>query len=192
MKYYQEISLLRDAKIGLYDFWQKLYPQIHLALVENKCGDHDSAIGVTFPEYDADELSLGTRLRIFAETKQELELLKLEKWLNRLTEYVQLSLVLHVPEQVSWYACFKQVKPKGSKEKLARRRSKRTGETFQQALVYYESYTEERSSLPYINIHSETNGHRFRLFIEQKLVKKEQIGLFSCYGLSNKITVPIF
>ncbi len=192
MKFYVELLLSPNLEIPLHFIWQKLYPQIHLTLVENKCGEHDSAVGVAFPEYDTNEFSIGTRLRLFAETEKELEQLKLEKWLSRLTDYAQLSSIERVPEQVSGYAVFKHIKPKGNREKLARRRSKRSGETFQQSLAHFKSYEEERSDLPYINMHSETNGHHFRLFIERKLVKKEQIGLFSCYGLSNKTTVPIF
>ena len=124
MNYYQEVTLLRDARIGLYDFWQKLYPQIHIALVENKSGEHDSAIGVSFPEYDVAEFSLGTKLRLFAQSEQELVQFQCEKWLERLSDYVRIGEIRAVPEHVSGYACFSQVKPKGSRENLARRRAR--------------------------------------------------------------------
>ena len=55
MNYYQDITLLPDADIGLYFLWQKVYQQIHLALVENKSADNASAIGVAFPEYNVDK-----------------------------------------------------------------------------------------------------------------------------------------
>jgi len=192
MNYYQEISLLRDAEVSTNFLWQKLYPQIHLALVENKCGEHDSAIGVAFPEYDADEFLLGTKLRLFAETEPELDKLNLESWLNRLSDYVQLGAIRAVPDQVLGYASFRQIKPKGSREKLARRRAKRSGESFEQALAYFESYEEERSRLPFIHMKSESNGQHFQLFIEKQVGEQPQKGLYSSYGLSGTSTVPMF
>ena len=197
MKYFQEITLLRDARIGLYDFWQKAFQQTHIALADNKNDDGTSAIGVSFPEYDAAEYSLGTKLRLFAEDEASLEKLQIEKWLRRLRDYVQVGSILPVPEQVKGHACFRQVKPKGSREKLARRRSKRTGESIEQALSHFSGYQEERSRLPYIHMRSETNGHRFRLFIEKVCMTEPRRGAFSCYGLGGRspdklATVPCF
>jgi len=192
MKYYQDVTLLRDARIGLYDFWEQLFPQVHLALVENKLGVNLSAVGVAFPEYDADAFLLGSKLRLFAKDAQELERLQLERLLNRMRDYMRISAIQPVPEQVDRYACFKSVKPKGSREKKARRRAKRNGESFEQALAHFDGYQEERSRLPFIHMHSESNGHRFRLFIEQQVKVSPYKGSFSCYGLSRVTTVPIF
>ena len=197
MKNYIDLTLIPDLETPLYYLWEKVFPQIHLALVENKLGENTSAVGVAFPEYDADEFLLGTSLRLFAKDAQELERLQLERWLNLLSDYMQIGAIASVPEQVDGYACFNSVKPKGSREKLARRRVKRTGETLQQALAYFENYEEERSRLPFIHMQSESNGHRFRLFVDRKIVKQEQVGMFNCYGLSsrnpdNQATVPWF
>lgn len=190
--YYQEISLLPKARIGLYDFWQKLYQQIHLALAENKSEANSSKVGVSFPEYNADEFLLGTKLRLFAGEEQTLERMQCGKWLERLRDYVHVKPIASVPEKITGYACFKHVKMKGSKEKLARRRAKRNGETFEQALAYFSDYEEQRSKLPYVNMNSLTNGQHFRLFIEKQVKEQPQTGQFSCYGLSNTATVPLF
>jgi CRISPR-associated endonuclease Csy4 len=192
MNYYQEITLLPNADINLYFIWQKLYQQIHLALVEKKTADNTSAIGVAFPEYNADRYSLGTKLRLFAEDEKSLEQMHFEKWFNRLSDYVHLSHIKPVPEKLTGHACFKHIKLKGNKEKLARRRAKRKGETLQQALSHFENFEEQRSNLPYINMTSQTNGQRFRLFIEKQAMEQPQTGLYSCYGLSNTTTVPLF
>ncbi len=79
----------------------------------------------TFPEYNATEFSLGTKLRLFAEKEQALKNMQWEKWLERLCDYVNIQPIASVPEKVDGYACFKHIKMKGSKEKLARRRAKR-------------------------------------------------------------------
>jgi len=192
MKYYQQISLLPTAEIGLYFIWQKLYQQIHLALVENKTGDKTSAIGVAFPEYNADKYYLGTKLRLLAEDEKLLEELQCEKWLNRLKDYVHVGAIKPVPEELAGHACFSHIKLKGNKEKLARRRAKRNGEPLQQALSHFENFEEQHSKLPYINMTSQTNGQRFRLFIEKQETQQPKTGLFSCYGLSNSTTVPLF
>ncbi len=192
MSYYQEITLLPNADINLYFIWQKLYQQIHLALVENKTAGNSSAIGVAFPEYNADKFYIGTKLRLFAENEKSLEQMHFEKWFNRLGDYVHLSHIKSVPGKLAGHACFKHIKLKGNKEKLARRRAKRNGETMKQALTHFENFEEQRTKLPYINMTSQTNGHRFRLFIEKQAMEQPQTGLYSCYGLSNTTTVPLF
>jgi len=192
MNYYQEIFLLPNADIGLYFIWQKLYQQIHLALAENKSGQNVSKIGVSFPEYNADEFLLGTKLRLFAENEQVLQDLQSEKWLERLRDYVHVKPIASVPERVAGHVCFRHVKMKGSREKLARRRAKRNVETFEQALAHFSGYKEPRSKLPFINMTSQTNGQRFRLIIEKQAKEHPQSGYFSCYGLSNTTTVPMF
>lgn len=192
MSYYQEIFLLPNADIGVYFLWQKLYQQIHIALVENKNTDNASTIGVGFPEYNADKYSLGTKLRLLAEDEKSLEQMQCDQWLNRLSDYVHLGRIKPVPEKLAGHACFKHIKLKGNKEKLARRRAKRRGETLQQALAHFEDFEEQRIKLPYINMSSETNGQRFRLFIEKQAIEQPQTGLYSCYGLSNTTTVPLF
>ncbi len=192
MNYYQEISLLPNADIGLYFLWEKVYQQIHLALVENKCADNASAIGVAFPEYNANRYCLGRKLRLFAEDEQSMEQTQFDQWLNRLSDYVHLSRIKPMPEKLAGYACFKHIKLKGCQENLARRRAKRKGETFQQAMAHFEDFEKQHSNLPYINMSSETNAQHFRLFIEKQAMEKPKTGLYSCYGLSNTTTVPLF
>ncbi|WP_321368810.1 type I-F CRISPR-associated endoribonuclease Cas6/Csy4 [uncultured Desulfuromusa sp.] len=192
MKYFTELTLLPSLEIPLHFIWQKLYQQIHLVLAENKIAENSSKVGVSFPEYNADEFLLGTKLRLFAADEQTLRALQCEKWLERLRDYVHVNGIKPVPENVTEYACFRHIKMKGSKEKLARRRAKRKKETIQQALAYFADYKEPQSKLPYINMVSQTNGQHFRLFIEKQSVAQPQSGYFSCYGLSHTVTVPLF
>jgi len=192
MNYYQEISLLPNADITLYFIWQKLYQQIHLALAENKSGENVSKVGVSFPEYNAAEFLLGTKLRLFAEEEQNLERMQCGKWLERLRDYVHVGGIKPVPENPVGHACFKHVKMKGNKEKLARRRAKRKGESYEEALALFNNYDEQQSKLPYISMTSQTNGQRFRLFIEKQEMEQPQSGEYSCYGLSKGTTVPMF
>ena len=184
--------MLPNVDIGVYFLWQKVYQQIHIALVEGKTSDTTSAIGVAFPDYDADKNLLGRKLRLFSKDERLLEQMDCGKWLSRLSDYIHLGGVKHVPQRIEGHACFKQLKPKGNKEKLARRRAKRKAETLEQALTHFENFKEQRSTLPYINMISQTNGHRFRLFIEKLPKEQPREGFFSCYGLSGATTVPMF
>lgn len=129
---------------------------------------------------------------MFAEEKVELEKLAANKWLSRLRDYVLVKPIVPVPEKIAGHSCFRHVRMKGNKEKLARRMAKRKGETFQQALAYFADYEEQRRKLPYINMTSLTNGHRFRLFIGKITKDEPQPGSFSCYGLSKTTIVPWF
>lgn len=192
MKYYREISLLPQEDIDLYFVWRKLYQQIHLALADNKNVEGKSFIGSGFPEYSAERYCLGKKLRLFAEDDKMLKRMNCDKWLARLSDYLHLTRIRPVPEKVTEHVCFKHVKLKGGKEKLARRRAKRKGETLAQALVYFENYKQQASRLPYINMISQTNGHSFRLFIEKQMMETPRNGLFSCFGLSHQTTVPMF
>lgn len=192
MKYYQDLTLRPQEDDDLYFIWEKVYQQVHLALAENKIADNASEIGVAFPEYNADKFSLGTKLRLFAKEEELLEQMQCEKWLNRLKDYVHISPIKPIPEKLAEYACFKHIKLKGNKEKLARRRANRKGETLQQALAYFEGFEEQQGKLPYINMTSQTTGQHFRLFIEKQIMEALQTGLYSCYGLSNTTTVPLF
>ncbi len=192
MKYYIDITLFPSADISLYFIWQKLYQQIHLALAENKIAENSSRVGLSLPEYNADEFFLGTKLRLFAEDEQSLKSMECETWLERLRDYVHVKPIVPVPEKVAGHACFRHIKMKGSKEKMARRRAKRKGETLEQALAHFADYEEPRSKLPFINMVSQTNGQHFRLFIEKQPMAQPQSGYFSCYGLSHTATVPLF
>ncbi len=186
------MSLLQNADISSYFVWQQLFKQIHLALVKWKVGDNSSNIGVSFPEYNANSFKLGTKLRIFSEDERALENMNCENLLNRLSDYVYVGLVAEVPKQITNHACFRHVKMKGNKEKLARRRAKRSGKTFEQVVLDYKDFKEQHIDLPFINMVSATNGHRFKLFIEKQEKREPCKGSYSCYGLSSSTTVPLF
>ena len=40
MKYYLDMTLLPDTDITLDFIWQKIYQQVHIALVDNKIADN--------------------------------------------------------------------------------------------------------------------------------------------------------
>ena len=193
MKHYQDITLLPDPETPLYFVWEKVYQQLHLALVEIKQPDNKVKVGVAFPHYDAEQHQLGYKLRLFAPSCELLEKLNINHWLNRLSDYVHISSIKNVPENVTTYAVFKRVQLKTNNLRLARRKAKRQGISEQQALANLQRYQEKTSELPYIQIKSHQTEQRFRLMIERHKAETQQItDGFSCYGLSFTNTVPVF
>lgn len=202
MKYYLDITLLPDAEANIGFLWQKVYQQVHLALVENKIAEHQSAIAVSFPKYGDKNFPLGDKLRLFSQSQQPLEQLNIGKWLKRLTDYTHATSIKEVPSSVTQFACFKRKQFKSNLLKEAARRAQYKNESLEQAMLHFQAYKKE-CTLPFIAIESLSTNKAsadrtvFKLFIEQQLSDKESAGKFSCYGLSHRdpneiATVPWF
>lgn len=191
MKVYFDITLLPDAEANLGFLWQKVFTQVHLALVENKLPDGNSAVAVSFPTYAGKDFPLGSKLRLMAGDEEELQDLNLPEALSRLTDYCHLSSIKSVP-QTSFHANFWRIRFDSNIERLARRRAKRKEISFEEALEHYAGFDEEQSKLPYIQIQSLSKDERFRLFVKKTELDEAVDGVFNCYGLSKTATVPWF
>lgn len=202
MKSYVELTLLPDADIALYFLWSKVYQQIHLALVESKDSDNKTAIGVSFPQYHKDEgtgtFHLGSKLRLFAESSRQLADLSLAKWLARLTDYVHITSIRDVPDKVDGYAVFRRLTDKRNYQRLAKRRAKRLGVSYEEALAYFLTDEERKqpekdvSNYPFIKIKSLSGNHQMSLIVAREFRDVHLSNRFSTYGFSSESTVPIF
>ncbi len=193
MKCYIDITLLPSADITLYFLWEKLYQQLHLALVETQNTSGKVSVGIAFQEYDETQNQLGNQLRLFSPNRETLEGLQLQKWLSRLTDYLHITDMRDVPEKVERYACFQRIQPKSSNARLARRKAKRESISLEEALAYFQSNQEQTSQLPFVKIKSHSSGQRFRLVIARTDANNLQIADgFSTYGLSSKSSLPVF
>ncbi len=194
MKAYLDITLLPSNDIGHHFLWGKVFQQIHLALVENKNIDGSSSVAVAFPEFNAEKHRLGRKLRLFAPNPSDLEKVSLTRWLARLEDYVHITSVRLTPQRVEQYVCFKRLRTKSSRERLARRAVKRHGLTYQQALQERENFQPQWTDAPFIQLKSLGNDHSFRLFIgmEEKKGPENVQPTFSTYGLSKEAALPKF
>lgn len=219
MKFFQEITLLESDNKTFFTLWNKLYTQLHLALVEQQNSDKTVDIGVSFPEYRCFERNnkkiaiLGGKLRVFANSQDALEQLNLAHWLSRLADYVHITSIKEVPNHVSEYLQVARYRPNLNMERLTRRfmrrESKRAGreisfeeaqEMQNQRLVDEAKVSLEEAKsrytnpvvkdLPYIKMKSLSGEREFSLLINQQPVERHQKGSFSTYGLSSKATVP--
>lgn len=198
MNYYLEITLLPDAEANLGFLWQKVFQQVHIALVENKIADNESAVALSIVGYGAQPFPLGDKLRLLANNEDVLQKLNMPCWLNRLADYCHIKAIKPVPGHVSHYACFKR-KPVKSIEKKAHRRAQHLNKPYEEVLAYL--LNEGRSvpsKLPFINVESQETkkraeqgvSSRFLLFIDKKVFNHPVEGKFDCYGLSKTATVP--
>ncbi|MDQ9091644.1 type I-F CRISPR-associated endoribonuclease Cas6/Csy4 [Pseudoalteromonas haloplanktis] len=202
MKYYLDITLLPEVDITLGFIWQKVYQQVHIALVENKVAENQSAIAVSFPRYSTEKngeqaFPLGDQLRLLANEETQLTKLNIAKWLNRLEDYVHIKSVKPVPDNIAHVAFVRQqVKGEARIEKdmlsKAQRWAEKSGQPLDVCLAELEkSKPKANSNLPFIWLESQETkqrnsgeSRRFPLFIKKVELKEQQAGVFNCYGLS--------
>ena len=194
MKHYIELTLIPNDDIGHHFLWEKLFQQVHLALVEHQNADGSSSIGIAFPGFNAEQHSLGRKLRIFAQSENQLAGLNMEQWLKRLTDYVHLSSIKPVPDKIKGYAIFQRLQLRSNIERLARRAAKRQGISFDQAMEERKHLHPQHSNALFIWVKSLSSEQRFRLFIEGKFTQTASMNekLFSLYGLSRGGSLPHF
>lgn len=192
MDFYQDITLLPMTDIDIHFLWGKVYQRIHLGLVETKMPNGLSSIGLAFPEYDIEKCQLGTKLRVFAMEKQMLEKFNAKKRLNNLSDYTHITGIRDVPGNITSYVRFKRKQSKSNTERLARRKAKREGIDFENAMQLLKNRKEILINAPFIKISSISSENAFKLFIckepSAELINKA----FSCYGLSSESTLPNF
>ena len=191
MKYYLDITLLPEADITLGFIWQKVYQQVHIALVDNKVDKNKSAIAVSFPRYGEHAFPLGNQLRLLANEESQLTKLNITKWLNRFADYVHIKSIKPVPDKVEHVAFVRQqVKGEARIEKdmlgKAQHWSKKSGQPLDICLAELKkSKPKASNSLPFIWLESQETKERnegnskFPLFIKKVAVTKQQTGIFN-------------
>ncbi|MBR9828121.1 MAG: type I-F CRISPR-associated endoribonuclease Cas6/Csy4 [Oceanospirillales bacterium] len=210
MNYYQDITLLPDADIALGFLWQKIYQQVHIALVEQKVDVQHSAIAVSFPGYGSKGFPLGNKLRVLAKEKTQLEKLNLAGFLTRFEDYTHLKSIQPVPEDTVPVAFVRQqVKGQAriAKDMQAKAQlwSEKSGQSLEECLQQLEKTKPKgESKAPFIWMQSQhtkasnpEHSARFPLFIQKVVAEQAHDGMFNCYGLSvargeEVATVPNF
>lgn len=187
MDHYVEIRLRPDPEFGAHLLMNALISKLHRALAELQSDD----IGISFPEYQLSPRALGQRLRIHG-SESRLQRLMEKQWLTGMADHVDSSAIEKAPSSTE-YCVVRREQVKSSVERLRRRRMKRKGETYEQAVAAIPQAVEERSKLPFATLNSRSNGEVFKLFVDQRVSDAEpKSGEFNRYGLSQGATVPWF
>lgn len=192
MKYYLDITLLPGADIGLYFLWGKVFSRIHLILAARTDSNGRGQVGISLPGYDLVNHSLGEKLRLLAPVERDLEKLEVADCLAPLADYVHITSIREVPARIEGYARYRRQQPKSSNTRMARRKAKREGIKYEDAMRLISDREEKLVETPYINMHSQSTDNRFKLFILQDFSDKPIFDGFSSYGLSPVSTVPLF
>lgn len=196
MKVYIDITLLPSDDIGHHFLWEKVYQQLHIALVDFQKSNSQMVIGFGFPEFNGKSHRLGRKVRVFAQTEAALAQFDVQRWLKRLEDYVHITSVRNVPEEILGYERFCRLQLKGHPERYARRAAMRQGISYEQALSERESMPINKTRNPFIWMKSLTNDNRFRLIFRQedasKKVAEEANCQFDSYGLSKLGALPKF
>jgi len=187
LSHYIEIKILPDPEFSESMLMGALLNKLHRALIELNTTD----IGVAWPEYQLKPKSLGGRLRIHSSAAQ-LDMLMGLSWLKGMSDHTQCSDITEIPKQVE-YLNFNRKQYKTNADRLRRRRMKRKGESYEEALAHIPVSIERKSDLPFVGLRSQSTGQSFQLFINRSdVVSEPQVGQFNSYGLSPDATVPWF
>ncbi|MEN9898182.1 MAG: type CRISPR-associated endoribonuclease Cas6/Csy4 [Pseudomonadota bacterium] len=214
MRFYCEITPLPNPEINIHFLWSKLFGQLHLGLVEMKDDQGRVPIGISFPDYVADEKYsvLGGKCRLFAHDEATLIRFNAQKWLEHLKDYVHCTTIRPVPEKVKGYAIYQREQPKTNQVRLAKRYAKRHDIDFETAFngtvqlltdkapvdatykmaFRYCDLSRKAVPMPFIRLDSLSNRHTFCLWIKKTDVLVSSGTHFSSYGLSANSTVPEF
>lgn len=196
MNYYLELTIIGNPELTPYQIWSKLYTQLHLAFVEQKDAQDKTIYGVSFPQYrtlaDKKIAYLGYKLRVFAPTEQALSALNLDKWLERLVDYIHISSIRSVPNDIKGYANYYRATPKMILDERITHQAKRHGVPYHKAAERFEGYKEQSLVYPHIQLTSQTNHQSYPLYIGKQAAEILTDGRFGTYGLSRTSSVPEF
>lgn len=184
MNYYIDIQVLPDPEFNESTLLNALFSKLHRELVSI---DADN-IGVSFPSA---KKTLGNYLRLHG-SDTVLNTLMKNSWLMGLNDYLNIGVVSSVPKDCQYHKV-SRVQVKSSAARLLRRSVKKGWITEAQAQQRLADSQDQQSTLPYLQMKSQSTGQHFKLFIQQgKPQHSHEAGSFNAYGLSHTATVPTF
>ncbi len=184
MDRYIEIQVLPDPEFMESTLLNALFAKLHRAMDDVGNGE----IGISFPKADK---NLGNTLRLHG-TQEALGRLMAENWIKGLRDYTRISEIQPVPDNAK-HRRVRRFQAASSVERKRRRSIKKGWLSEAEAVELIPMAAAEKSKLPFLEVKSNSNEQRFRLFIQQMPVQEMAAeGTFSNYGLSSFATVPYF
>lgn len=202
--FYQEITCNNDGEITIGFMMGRVMNALHMALVNAKGDNQYGRIGLGFPGYQDVESDLkgkhqvwegppiGNRIRVFVRRVEDLQEAKIEQTLLRFSDYIHLRKPIELKRPKFEHVIFSRHQPRSGVERQIRRQIKRQGWTREQAEQHFRGYRDAQCNLPYVDMHSQSSRHRFRLFIRRRQAESSDRWEFSTYGLSTVSAVPQF
>ena len=197
LNYYCELTIIPDPDIAPYFIWSKLFTQLHIALADVKNQHGIDSIGVSFPDYHYDDKKeqsskLGVKLRVFAPSQKALDTLNLDKWLERLTDYVHIKGIKEVPtdKTITHVSVHRyRFKPIEVQVKSLAKKMEISDDDAMAIVVKRKV----ELKLPFIRMYSESNKTHYPLQVLQQPSEEQVTGRFNVYGMNGMtghVTVP--
>lgn len=190
--YFVEITLLPDIETPLNILLGKVFHAIHHRLVELQDSEKTVAIGLSFPEYKISPAWIGDKIRLFANDDTLLGSFNVKKVLSIYSDYLHITSIRQVPDDVKAYVRYRRYQPLNNMEALARRKAKREGVSYAEAIARYAQFSREQCPLPYIKMRSDSTNKTYSLFIRKDKADNDEAFTFNTYGMSIKGAVPEF
>ena len=187
MDCFVDIQLRPDPETAAHHLLAALYTKLHRALVAR----NSTGVAVSFPGYQLQPLTLGSRLRLLGSRPALVELVQSD-WLGGMRDHVTTSAVAAVPVAVT-NRTLRRVQAKSNPERLRRRLAQRHGLNETQARERIPDSAAETLQLPFVQLRSNSTGQLFRLFLSMGETQPAPVsGEFNAYGLSQQATTPWF
>ena len=187
MNRYLEIKLLPDPDFSSGILMNALFSRLHLALAAQR----EVNIGISFPDWKPNGLTLGARLRLHGKGG-ELEKIMQREWTGGVQDHATMGAITEVPAHAG-HRVVRRVQAKSNPERERRRLMRRKNISAEAAREIIPDRNAQRLKLPCLILTSRSTGQQFRLFIEHLPLQEQAVeGTFSAYGLSPRATVPWF
>ncbi|WP_427834457.1 type I-F CRISPR-associated endoribonuclease Cas6/Csy4 [Actinobacillus pleuropneumoniae] len=152
---------------------------------------YQGEIGLSFPAYGLGR-TLGGIIRVFG-NEQHCTQIKTQLIGEGLQDYVLITSVTPVPEEIVEYHRYQRVHRKGQSairrtEQFLVQQGKWTEEIRQEMLIHQQN----QKVFPHVKLKSGSTKQHFVLAIRQLRLAEPSFGLFNTYGLSKIATVPHF
>jgi len=183
MDHFIDVRLKPDAEMRENFLLNMVYTKLHKALFDLG----SSSIGISFPDY---QLKLGNRIRLHGE-RSALDRLQTLNWPGALRDYCDITDVCRTPDQVQ-HRIVSRKQSNMTQAKL--NRLLKRGTIAQEQIREYKAKLFARGlDNPYVELESNSNGHKHRRYIEfGELQAEPLVGKFDYFGLSKDATIPWF
>ncbi len=195
MRKYIQITLIPEEPSGITApvLMGYVMEKLHQLFVQIKDHSGKIPIGISFPEYDASNKSLGTLVRIHGD-EEKLKYIDARKAMQSLQDYVHVSAFRGVPEsRLKGHVAYARIRHDHGKDKLIRRSMRRHNLSFEAAEKAYSSYQQRHfPEYPFVLMSSKSTGHeKYPLYF--KRIFLNNLGTsFNTFGINPESGVEHF
>lgn len=196
MKKYIQITLIPEEASGITApiLMSYVMERLHRIFVNIKDRKDRIPVGISFPEYDEHEPSLGKLLRLHGK-EEYLDAMSVNKGMEPLKDYLHISSQRPVPERLlKGYVAYRRIRHDHSREKLIRRQMRRHGISHEQAKKAYENYDRDPfPEYPFVLMPSKSTGsQKYPLYLQQIFLNEPGENYFNTFGINPSAGVEYF